>query len=139
LFPLYNKYQGRGLDIYKDSFNYWLSHSRQCVERGFGMLTQRWGIFWRIFRFAFDRWSLVVMVCMKIHNLCINECCDVPARRFAEDIREGDEWTVLDNTREDDGLHRLRAVGERRRRITAALQRTGIIRPVHAQMNSRCN
>jgi len=36
---------GRGLDRYKDSFNYWLSHSRQCVERGFGMLTKRWGIF----------------------------------------------------------------------------------------------
>jgi hypothetical protein len=42
LFP----FQGRGLDRYKDSFNYWLSHSRQAVERAFGMLTQCWGIFW---------------------------------------------------------------------------------------------
>jgi hypothetical protein len=75
---------------------------------------------------------------MKIHNLCVNECCDVPARCFAEDIQEGDEWTVLDNTREDDGLHHLRAVGERWRCITAALQHNGIIRPVHAQMNRRC-
>jgi hypothetical protein len=32
-------WQGRGLDGYKDSFNYWLSHSRQCVEQAFGMLT----------------------------------------------------------------------------------------------------
>jgi len=36
-------WRGRGLDKYKDSFNYWLSHSRQIVERSFGMLTQRWG------------------------------------------------------------------------------------------------
>jgi hypothetical protein len=79
------------------------------------------------------------MVCMKIHHLCINECCDVPAYRFVEDIRKGDGWTVLDNTREDDGLHRLCAAGEHRRRITAALQHNGIIRPVHAQMNSQCN
>ena len=52
-----------------------------------------------MFRFSFDRWSLVVMVCMKIHNLCINESCAVPTRRYAEDIREGDEWVVLDNMR----------------------------------------
>jgi len=45
---------GRGLDIYKDSFNYWLSHSWQEVECAFGMLMQRFGIFWRIFRFSFD-------------------------------------------------------------------------------------
>jgi len=28
------------LDIYKDSFSYWLSHSCQAVEPAFGMLTQ---------------------------------------------------------------------------------------------------
>lgn len=32
---------GRGIGRYKDSFNYWLSHSRQCIERAFGMLTKR--------------------------------------------------------------------------------------------------
>jgi hypothetical protein len=31
---------GHGLDIYKNSFNYWLSHSQQAVEHAFGMLTQ---------------------------------------------------------------------------------------------------
>jgi hypothetical protein len=56
---------GRGLDPYKDSFNYWLSHSRQAIKRAFGMLTQRFGIYWRMFRFSFDRWPLVIMVTMK--------------------------------------------------------------------------
>jgi len=35
---------GQGLDRFKDSFNYWLSHSWQCVEHSFGMLTQNWGV-----------------------------------------------------------------------------------------------
>lgn len=34
-------YPGRGIGKYKDSFNYWLSHSRQSIERAFGMLTMR--------------------------------------------------------------------------------------------------
>jgi hypothetical protein len=41
-------WSGRGLivsDPYKDSFNYHLSAMRQCIERAFGILTQRWGIF----------------------------------------------------------------------------------------------
>jgi antirestriction protein len=130
---------GRGLDIYKDSFNYWLSHSRQAIERAFGMLMQRWGIFWRIFRFSFDRWPLVVLVCMKLHNLCIDKSCTIPQRPYAEDLQDGDEWAVHDNTRDDDGLHRVRALGERRRQITAHLEHTGILRPAHANMNSRCN
>jgi hypothetical protein len=29
-----------------------------------GILTQHWGIFWRPFHFAFDRWSLVCFICM---------------------------------------------------------------------------
>jgi hypothetical protein len=47
----------RGLDQYNDRFNYWLSHSQQCVERSFGLLTKRWGIFWCPFNFTFHHWS----------------------------------------------------------------------------------
>ncbi len=130
---------GHGLDIYKDSFNYWLSHSHQAVEHAFGMLTQRFGIFRRIFKFSFDRWSLVVTVCMKLHNMCIDIGCTVPPLHFVEDIRDEDEWAVHDNAREDDALHRERALGERRREITAKLEHLGVVRPPHASMNSRCS
>jgi hypothetical protein len=34
-FQFLSPWCGRGLDPYKDSFNFWLSHSRQCVERSF--------------------------------------------------------------------------------------------------------
>jgi hypothetical protein len=129
---------GRGLDIYKDSFNYWLSHSRQAVERAFGILTQRWGIFWRMFRFSFDRWPLVVLVCMKLHNLCLDRRVDVPLRRFVDDVMTGDEWLVNDNARDDDAVLRGRPSGDRRREMTDKLERRGVLRPVHASMNSRC-
>jgi len=130
---------GRGLDIYKDSFNYWLSHSWQEVECAFGMLMQRFGIFWRIFCFSFDRWPLVLMVCMKLHNLCLDKSCTVPHYHYTEDVQPGDEWAVHDNIRENDPVLRVQAMGERRRLITANLEHTGILQPAHAQMNSRCS
>jgi hypothetical protein len=38
-------YSGHGLGPWKDSFNYHLSSMRQSIERAFGILTQRWGVF----------------------------------------------------------------------------------------------
>jgi hypothetical protein len=86
------------------------------------MLTQRWGIFWRMFRFSFDRWSLVVMVCMKLHNLCMDRGVQVPAQHFAEDVREGNTWLVHDSTQDDDTLLRGRSSGECRREVTQQLE-----------------
>jgi ATP-dependent DNA ligase len=79
------------------------------------------------------------MVCMKLHNLCLDRRVEVPSRRFVEDIREHDEWVVFDNARENDTDLRGRSSGERRRELTAKLQSLGIVRPLHASMNSRCN
>jgi hypothetical protein len=138
-FQFLSPWSGQGLDPYKDSFNFWLSHSRQCVERSFGILTQRWGIFWRPFRFSFNRWSLVVMVAMKLHNLCIDRSDIPPVHRHNDDVREGDQWVVYDNYRDDDADLRGRPVGDRRRDITNKIQQLGILRPPHASMNSRCN
>ena len=36
---------GHGLDLWRDSFNFHLSSMRQCIERAFAHLTQKWGIF----------------------------------------------------------------------------------------------
>jgi len=139
IYALFHWVKGRGLDRYKDSFNYWLSHSRQAVERAFGMLTQRWGIFWRPFLFSFDRWSLVTLVTMKLHNFCLDRSDTIPLRRFYEDIREGDQWVVYGNARDDDSFLRGRALGDRCRTITQNLENHGIVRPKHAASNSRTN
>jgi hypothetical protein len=79
------------------------------------------------------------MVCMKLHNFCIDRNVAVPIQHFAEDIRDGDEWAVYDNTREDDVFFRGRATGDRRRDITMQLEMLDIIRPQHAQCNSGTN
>ena len=58
-------------------------------------------------------------------------------RKGRKHIQPGDEWRVYDNANEDDIFLRGRATGDRRRDITAKLQHEGILRPAHAQCNSR--
>ncbi len=60
------------LSAEKDTFNYYLSLHRQCVERAFGQLLGRWGIFWRPLRFDLTYISTVIAVCCKLHNICID-------------------------------------------------------------------
>jgi hypothetical protein len=129
---------GRGIGRWKDSFNFWLSHSRQCIERAFGMLVQRWGIFWRKFQFPFERWSIVIVVCMKLHNLCLDRRVPVPSRRFHEDHEIDDQFVVQSNNDLDvDAILRSRSREDRRVNITAELEREGRGRPIHASCNSR--
>lgn len=135
---LLSPWPGRGIGKYKDSFNYWLSHSRQCIERAFGMLVRRWGIFSRKLECAFDRWPLVILTCMKLHNICIDHSVSVPTRRLAEDYMSGDETVVNTNENlETDHLLRQRAVGNRRANITYELEMKGKGRPPHAECNNR--
>lgn len=131
-------YPGRGIGPWPDAFNFWLSHSRQCIERSFGMLTMRFGIFWRKFVFSMDRWSLVILTCMKLHNFCIDRNVEVPTRRHEEDFEHGDVWAVVDNHDPiDDPLLRARARGNRRAVITERLKSEACLRPAHAMCNSR--
>jgi hypothetical protein len=76
---------------------------------------------------------------MKYHNLCLDRNVVIPAQCFADDIHDGDEWVVYDNFREDDSALREFPRGEHHRLITHRLEELGVTRPVHAQMNSRCN
>ena len=134
---LLSPWHGRGIGKWKDSFNYWLSHSRQTIERAFGMLTMRWGIYWRKFRFSYDRWSLVIELTMKLHNLCVDRGLKVPLRRYYEDHEIGDRNIVYDNERADDRDFYRRTRVDRRTRLTTALEDSGTGRPQHAWENSR--
>jgi hypothetical protein len=129
---------GRGLGVYKDSFNYWLSHSRQCIERAFGMLINRWGIFWRELDCSFCRWPLVISVCIKLHNVCIDRNVPMPERRIPDRVQPHDEMLVIDNNDPQvDDVLRARATGSRRQKITDWLEAHGKVRPPHAIANSR--
>lgn len=76
---------------------------------------------------------------MKLHNLCIDRNDKTPSQRFNADVRSNDEWVVYDNYRDDDAPLRGRPLGDRRRDITFKLQQLGVLRPLHASMNSRCD
>lgn len=65
-------WRGQKLPVEKDAFNYFLSLHRQVIERAFGILVQRWGIFWRPLRVGMERRQCVVRVACKLHNVCID-------------------------------------------------------------------
>ena len=124
----------------KDSFNYHLSVRRQVIERAFGILTRRWGIFWRPVVCAYDKWSLIATTCAKLHNVCID--ANVPtAPRYQHNCRHGDENIVYDNIlHEEDTNIPLRSFGDngkRRNDMTTRLHQLGIRRPAYALQNSR--
>ena len=125
-------WSGHGLDAWKDSFNYHLSAMRQCIERAFAFLTQRWGIFWRPLRCDFKRWTLICSVCAKLHNFCIDmqeSLSDIP-ERLLDDYVEDDHHYVLDNA--NGGPERPgRPIGDRRKIETELLKERGIRRKRH--------
>ena len=131
-------WSGRGLPPGKDSFNYHLSSMRQCIERAFALLTNRWGIFWRPLQCHFDRWTLVCMVAAKLHNYCIDMDDLQPTCRHASDHQDEDAPLVFMNEQEvyedEEGLYYYRRpTGYRRTQITEALDRDRIYRPAPRQ------
>lgn len=66
-------WKGVSLPFDKDAFNYWLSKQRQVIERAFGILVQRWGVFWRPLRTSMENVALIISVAIKLHNICIDQ------------------------------------------------------------------
>ena len=57
-------FDGSNLPVYEDSYNHRQSQIRVNIECAFGMLVNRWGIFWRGLRKnSFDIATTVVQVC----------------------------------------------------------------------------
>lgn len=65
-------YRGKELSERQDTFNYYLSLHRQVVERAFGLLVARWGIYWRPLRVEFKHIPLIISVTCKLHNICVD-------------------------------------------------------------------
>ena len=62
-------------------FDYHQSSNRVVIERAFGILIRRWGIFWRPLEVQFRRRAPLIKCCMLLHNYCIT-------KRIALDLRE---------------------------------------------------
>ena len=126
---LLTPWSGRGLSIEKDSFNFYLSSMRQCIERAFGLLFTRWGIFRRGLQFQAKRRALVASVRAELHNFCIEkrQGKPPPPRR---DVGQEDQTVFFDNgpgPSEEDrrGLYRV----SRRTGLTGYLRAIGACRP----------
>lgn len=134
-------YRGRSLDIWKDSFNYHLSLHRQCVERAFGILVQRWGVFWRPLRVAYRRIPLLIRVACKLHNFCIDKMGMPTYVEIARgDARMGDIASPLFTDGTNGNFRGRRSDLEEtdvRRHLTAKLRALGIMRPAHSRHSSR--
>jgi hypothetical protein len=138
-------FSGTNIGAAKDCFNYYLSSMRQCIERAFGIYTQRWGILWRPLNSAYHNWGLTCAVCAKLHNFCIDaNAAEVPPR-WEADVREGDRHATWGNEEEplypwvyDDDAHDYgRGCRKRRGDIAKQLAEKGLVRPPHALRNSR--
>ena len=133
---LLTPWSGTGLSEAKDSFNYHLSRMRCTIERSFGLMTKRFGIFWRPLQCKYERWSTVAVVCAKLHNWCLDHNEEL-VDRWEEDRREGDAWRVLMNDAEEggDGTNRRGRIGsnDRRQAFTDEMARQGLTRPGHSR------
>jgi hypothetical protein len=131
-------WKGRSLSPDKDSFNYHLSLHRQVVERAFGLLIQRWGIFWRPLRVEMKFIPILIRVACKLHNICIDRFGEnhrvIPYVGPTEtDIQPGDNAVELntDGVINDHGNGRSTT----RQRLTEKLHVLGVFRPPHSKFS----
>jgi hypothetical protein len=128
-------FRGRNLDTWKDSFNYHLFLHRQVVERAFGILINRWGVFWRSLRIRFKRIPLLIRVCCKMHNLCIDRFGAGDAIKvFKGDIQPNDNITVrwTDGTGRSRGYRSDLEKSRGRDDLVKLLKERGVVRPAHS-------
>ena len=94
-------------------FNNYLSSQRITIERAFGMLIRKWGILWSPLEHSLEVNCLIVKVCTKLHNVCINtwmkkgakkEQIHLIDRRYMQKRDAGAflGWTVSDSLSEFD-------------------------------------
>ena len=137
-------YSGRCLDIYEDSFNYHLSRMRQNIERAFGILVRRWGIFSRPLSCHYDRWRLILQVTARLHNRCLDANVAL-LQPLVEDQLDGDTNEVYLNDKfpsnlncysdidwdQEDPVHPTIIERDRRTRdqITDLLRESNVLRP----------
>lgn len=64
--------------VYKDSYNFHQSSVRIAVECAFGMLVQRFGIFWRSIECSLENTYKIIKACTALHNVCIDRIETAP-------------------------------------------------------------
>jgi hypothetical protein len=130
-------WSGRSLTLEKDAFNFYLSAMRQCIERAFGQMVMRWGVFHRRLNVRADKWGLVTMVAAMLHNFCIDMKVGEPPPSHPGDHQAGDTCAVIPNTQRNDSGRMSGSQRTRRQQITDALKAAGKARPRHGSTRVR--
>jgi len=91
------KARSESIDKYEmmKAFNHLLSSQRITIERCFGMFVRKFGILWKALEYSLATNTLILQVCAKLHNLCINHWMKVGDR--ATEIQKIDEDFRLQN------------------------------------------
>ena len=66
-------WKGQNLCVEKNYFNYYLSLNHQVIEQAFGLLVQRWEIFWHPLRLSMHSQGVAVRIAWQLHNICIDD------------------------------------------------------------------
>ena len=75
---LMKPFQGKNrANVFEDSYNYHLSSLRVVIENAFGILMQRWGLFWRKLRISPARASKFISAGVKLHNFIVDFRCSM--------------------------------------------------------------
>jgi hypothetical protein len=102
-------FPGKGIGKVKDTFNFYQSKTRIHIEQAFGVLVCRWGILWPKLECSMKYWSLIVLCCMKLHNIC-TDCRLQYLNPFGARRNFGLNDTAGDN--QSDGVMNFRAQQE---------------------------
>ena len=81
------------------AFNNMLSSQRITIERAFGMLVRRWGILWKPLEYDMEKVTLIIQVCAKLHNRCVDSWKRSATRRGQrenlEPLDHGEDWSCF--------------------------------------------
>ena len=132
-------FRGKKLTQEQDAFNYYLSVHRQVVERAFGLLVARFGVFWRPLQVSFDRIPLLISACCRLHNLCVRRFGITTAGVACGDCQPGvdAEARYTDGT----GMFKERRTDleetNTRSWLVRRLKAMGKVRPTHSIMHQK--
>lgn len=87
------------------TFNHVLSSQRISIERAFGQLVRRWGILWCANSSRLASVSVIVLVCAKLHNICVDRWminASVGSMAGAGDVEDIPLHDGIDNCRPTD-------------------------------------
>jgi hypothetical protein len=126
----YSKQSCRGCPE-RDDYNFYHSRCRINVECAFGMLVQRFGVLRRPKRCKLEVKTRVVAVCMKLHNLCIDDATPVPHARVV-DIHKKDIVSPISNANLPYAPrdYKKRQKSTTRHAVSLDLKRMGLVRPI---------